>query len=73
MLYYDWLIDFEGLAVEFLDSVARQRFASYFKTFSRLESGLPSQSKDIGRIGLAVSESEPNKLYVIIAKTKITG
>ena len=37
------------------------------QTWERLQDGLPPQSEAVGRIGLAVSESDPDVLYAIYA------
>jgi photosystem II stability/assembly factor-like uncharacterized protein len=36
-------------------------------TWTRLTDGLPAQAENVGRIGLAISPSEPNVLYAIYA------
>src|SRR5207248_1207374 len=38
-------------------------------TWSRLSNGLPAPSKDVGRIGIAVAPSNPNRLYAIVIDT----
>ncbi len=38
-------------------------------TWTRLANGLPAASKDIGRIGLAVSPSTPKRVYAIVIST----
>jgi hypothetical protein len=38
-------------------------------TWSRLSNGLPVPSKDVGRIGIAVAPSNPNRLYAIVIDT----
>ncbi len=38
-------------------------------TWSRLTNGLPAASKDIGRIGIALSPSTPSRVYAIVIST----
>lgn len=38
-------------------------------SFTRLGGGLPSSSTNLGRMGLAVGKSDPNRLYAIAANT----
>jgi photosystem II stability/assembly factor-like uncharacterized protein len=38
-------------------------------TWSRLTNGLPAASKDIGRIGIALSPSTPTRVYAIVIST----
>ncbi|HEY3001655.1 MAG TPA: exo-alpha-sialidase, partial [Kribbellaceae bacterium] len=38
-------------------------------TWTRLGGGLPAASSDLGRMGIAVSRSDPNRLYAIAADT----
>ncbi|HEX9892131.1 MAG TPA: glycosyl hydrolase [Actinomycetota bacterium] len=38
-------------------------------TWTRLENGLPAASQAIGRIGVAVAPSTPNRLYAIVIET----
>ena len=42
-------------------------------TWEKLSNGLPESNEDTGRIGLAISESDPNVVYISYTTNKITN
>jgi len=64
-LRFPWVRDYGG------ETSAIHRSKDGGKTWERLENGLPDNRNTRGRIGLAISESNPNKLITVITDDEI--
>ena len=66
-LRFPWIRDYGGV------TSAIHRSMDGGATWERLENGLPQNQDTRGRIGLAISKENPNKLFAVITDNEITN